>query len=258
VNLREDVMMAARAAVWTYTINLWSPTTGSRREELLRVAATFLAHLRAGAVGVLGDIPKGEVHPWGCYLGYTLGVMTIKCGEFELYARGEVPKAAVDAALVELKSNARAAGAVIWTDHAIVRPATPDLVRKARAAVSAVRAKLNSIDYGETSVPEWLHIYDVSGAAALAAIEAGNWIVEVEPSTYYPDVEYDLSQININVSHGLARIHTHDDESRIVNIFIFAARPPRSMRDAFAAAYAKWYKRAAAATLVEALEGAGA
>ncbi|MFP3209535.1 MAG: hypothetical protein RXR82_07595 [Nitrososphaeria archaeon] len=254
MNLREDVMMAARAAVWARAISLWSPITGPRREELLRVAAAFLAHLRAGAVEVQGDIPRGEVHPWECYLGYTLGVMTIKCGEFELYPHGKVPKAAVEAALSELRSHARAAGAVIWTHHSIVRPATPDLVRKARAVVSAARAKLNSIDHGTTSVPEWLHMYDVSGAAALAAIEAGNWIVEVEPSTYYPDVEYDLSQINILASYGVARIRTHDDNSRIVNIHIFAARPPRSMRDAFATAYAKWHKRAAAAALVEALE----
>jgi len=258
VNLREDVMMAARAAVWAHAISLWSPITGPRREELLRAAAAFLAHLRAGAVEVRGDIPRGEVHPWGCYLGYTLGVMAVKCGEFELYPSGEVPKAAVEAALSELKSHARAAGAAVWANHSIVRPATPDLVRKARAAVSAVRAKLDATDHGATSVPEWLHVYDASGAAALAAIEAGNWIAEVEPSTYYPDVEFDLSWININIYYGLAIIHTHDAENRMVEIFVFAARPPRSMRDAFAAAYAKWCKRAAAAALAEALEGAGA
>ena len=258
MNLREDVMRAARAAVWARAISLWSPIIGLRREELLRVAAVFLAHLRAGAVEVWRDIPRGEVHPWECYLGYTLGVMAVKCGEFGLYPRGKVPKAAVEATLVELRSRARAAGAVVWANHSIVRPATPDLVRKARAAVSAVRAKLNSIESDTMSISEWLHLHDMSGAAALAAIEAGNWIAEVEPSTYHPDVEFDLSWINIDVYYGLAIIHTHDVESKIVKIFVFAARPPRAMRGAFAAAYAKWYKRAAAVALVERLEGAGA
>jgi hypothetical protein len=86
----------------------------------------------------------------------------------------------------------------------------------------------------------------MSGAAALAAIEVGNWIAEVGPSECDP----------IDASGRFVIIRMlNDDDDWFVNIRILATRPPRSMRSAFAAAYMKWYKRIAAAALVEALEG---
>jgi hypothetical protein len=261
VNLREDIARAARAAVWARAAIVWGDgfLDGLRDESLLE-SAKFLAHLRAGAVEVYGHIPKRRVHPWDCYLNdvdpftYSHIHCRIHRHKFSLYLDGEVPKAAVDAALAELRSRARAAGTIVWVAGLIARPAPPNIVRIARDAVQVVRSKLNAIGPSTTGDSGELEVkLEPENAAALASVEVGNWFANVSLQRDNPYTPLDISNsvIFILVYDGRVEI----DIDGIDKIWIYPTRPPRSMRSAFAAAYMKWYKRVAAAALVEALEG---
>jgi hypothetical protein len=253
--LREDIARAARAALWASAIGVWDGTwPRKQREEVLREAPAFLAHLRAGAVEVQGNLPE-SVHPWDCALNIDRSGVYIRCPGLILRTRGEVPKTAVEAALAELRSRVRAAGAVVWRDKFVIRPAPPDLVSVARDVVRAVRAKLGDLDLAaalRTKEPA-----SASAAAALAAIEAGNWAATVRcrPTSKHDRLRRGEMEFGVNRHTVGVLIH---DRNREVGVRIFAARAPRSMRPAFAAAYMKWYKRVAAAALVEALREAGA
>jgi len=254
--IREDVARAARAAVWARVIGLWDGTwPRKQREEVLRETPAFLAHLRAGAVEVQGDLPGGEVHPWDCALNIDRSGVYIRCPGLILRTRGEVPRTAVEAALVELRSRARAAGAVVWRDKFVTRPAPPDLVGIARDMVRAVRAKLGDLDLAaalRTKEPA-----SASAAAALAALEAGNWAATVRCRPTSKRDRLRRGDMEFGVNRNTVGVLIHD-RNREVSARIFAARAPRSMRPAFAAAYMKWYKRIAAAALEAALEVSGA
>jgi len=266
VNLREDIMRAARAAVWARAVDLRNRAiTPERREKLLWDTARFLAHLRAGAVWARGDIPE-KVHPWGCVLrnDYPHIINHIDCGKFWLYLRDEVSEAAIEAAAAELRPRARTAGTVVWMIGVFPRPAPPDYARIARSVIHFLRAKLSDLDLAAMSNSEELEIRveELANAAALAAIEAGNWVAEVESYPPYPSIPFDISNSNINtwVYSGRVKveIHPHYNESREVLVWISATRAPRALRPAFAAAYARWYGRFASATLARRLEEAGA
>jgi hypothetical protein len=261
--LREDIARAARAAVWARTAIMWEHGfLDDMRDELLRESARFLAHLRTGAVEVYGNIPKRMVRPWDCYLNdvdpYTYS--HIYCREFSLYLDGEVPKAAVEAALSELGARARAAGTVVWVAKLIARPAPPGIVRIARGVVQMVRAKLNAVDPSTMGDSGELEIkLEPESAAALASVEVGNWIANVSLQHDNPYTSLDISDSVVFISVYDGRIEVMiPHRNKDITIWIYPTRPPRSMRPAFAAAYMKWYKRVAAAALVEALEGAGA
>jgi len=255
VNLREDVMMAARAAVWAQAVGLWDGTwPRKRREEVLHEAPAFLAHLRAGAVEVQGNLPE-RVHPWDCALNIDRSGAYIRCPGLILRTRGEVPRTAVEAALAELRSRARAAGAVVWSEKFVVRPAPPTLVSLARDVVRVAHAKLDDLDLAaalRTKEP-----VRASAAAALAAIEAGNWAATVRCRPTSKHDRLRRGEMEFGVNRNTVGVLVHD-RNREVNVRIFAARAPWSMRPVFAAAYMKWYKRVAAVALVEALEVAGA
>jgi len=254
--LREDIARAARAAVWARAAGMWDGSwRRERREEILWEIADFFAHLRAGAVEVHGDLPGGEVHPWDCFLDNDYSYIYMRCPGFTLHARGEVPRTAVEAALAELRSRARAAGAVVWRDKFVTRPAPPDLVGIARDMVRAVRAKLGDLDLAaalRTKEPA-----SASAAAALAALEAGNWAATVRCRPTSKRDRLRRGDMEFGVNRNTVGVLIHD-RNREVSARIFAARAPRSMRPAFAAAYVKWYKRIAAAALEAALEVAGA
>ena len=266
MNLREDVMRAARAAVWARTAIMWGRGfLDGLRGESLRESARFLAHLRAGAVEVYGHIPERRVHPWDCYLSdvdpYTYSHIHyhIHCREFSLYLDGEVPKAAVDAALAELRSRVRAAGTIVWVtkliaSELIAKPAPPNIARIARGVVQMVRSKLNAVDPNAMGDSGELEIrLEPESAAALASVEVGNWIANVRLQHDNPYTPLDISNSVIFISVYDGRVEI--DIDGIDKVWIYPTRPPRSMRSAFAAAYMKWYKRIAAAALVEALEG---
>ena len=262
MNLREDVMRAARAAVWARAAIVWGDGfLDGLRDESLRESAKFLAHLRAGAVEVYGHIPERRVHPWDCYLNDVdpFTYSHIHCHEFSLYLNGKVPKAAVDAALAELRSRARAAGTIVWiteliASELIAKPASPNIVRITRDVVQVVRSKLNAVDPSTIGDSGELEIkLEPESAAALASVEVGNWFANVSLQRDNPYTPLDISNsvIFILVYDGRVEI----DIDGIDKVWIYPTRPPRSMRSAFAAAYMKWYKRIAAAALVEALEG---
>jgi hypothetical protein len=258
VNLREDVMRAARAAVWASAIGLWDGRwSHEQHEKILRELATFLVHLQMGAVKVDGYIPEEEVHPWECcfYPGdchFAPESTVVDCFTFHIYpdcdkvSESEVSKTAIDAALMELRLRAGAAGTVV-SRELYPRPASPNAVRIARDVVRMVRARLNNLNPIVLSSED---AYSPANAAVLAAIETGNWIAEV-------DLSWDAPR---DISHNKLEIWMHDgrivvDMGWMDMVLIYPTRPPRALRDAFAAAYARWYKRAAAAALVEALEG---
>ena len=263
MNLREDVMRAARAAVWARAINAWYHAFPEDwREKLLRDDAKFLAHLRAGAVEVSGDIPEREVRPWDCYLNDEESRIFshIYCREFSLYLNGEVPAAAIEAALSELKRGPAAAGTVIWVAGLIARPAPPNIVRIARDAVQVVRSKLNTIGSSAMGGSKELEISrELENAAVLASVEVGNWIANVSQYPDDPDTSPDISgsEVNISVYSGHVHVEIHRRDEDII-VWIYPARAPRAMRDAFAAAYAKWYGRFAAAALAHQLVEVGA
>jgi len=263
VNLREDVMMAARAAVWAHVAGMWNRVFPEKwRGELLSKDAEFLAHLRTGAIEVHGHIPEGAVHPWDCYLNddHSRAPSHTDCREFALYPRGEVPAEAVEAALAELGTRARTAGTVVWTIGLIARPASPNHVRIARGVVRAVRAELGTAGSGVASGSGKLEIrWEPYNAAVLASIEAGNWIAEVRPYPDDPDIPFDTtgSEVNALVYSGHAKVEIRRESEEIV-VWIYPTRAPRALRPAFAAAYAKWYGRFVAAALAHRLEVTGA
>jgi len=238
MNLREDVMMAARAAVWARAVGAWDRViTPKWREEILHDLATFLTHLQAGAVEVDGYVPERRVHPWDCAFDHQSEMFShVDCHTFSIYPdRSKVPVAAVDAALVELRSRARAAGAVVRRVGFATRPAPPDAVRMARDIVQMVRAKLNDLSPIMDSSED---THALANAATLAAIETGNWVAEVELHIDAPfDVSYD--DLKIWVYDGRVDV----DVSWMATVWILPARAPRALRDAFAAAYMKWYGR---------------
>ena len=263
MNLREDVMMAARAAVWAHVAGMWNRVFPEKwRGELLSKDAEFRAHLRTGAIEVHGHIPEGAVHPWDCYLNddHSRAPSHTDCREFALYPRGEVPAEAVEAALAELGTRARTAGTVVWTIGLIARPASPNHVRIARGVVRAVRAELGTAGSGVASGSGKLEIrWEPYNAAVLASIEAGNWIAEVRPYPDDPDIPFDTtgSEVNALVYSGHAKVEIHRESEEIV-VWIYPTRAPRALRPAFAAAYAKWYGRFVAAALAHRLEVTGA
>jgi hypothetical protein len=257
VNLREDIARAARAAIWVYTIHLWNSTNGSKREKLLRDAATFLAHLQAGAVKIDGH-PDEKVHPWKCYFGPSSETSCVDCFTFHIrldhseVSKRKVSKAAVEAVLAELRSPAQAAGTVVLRDLSFVKPASPKAARMARDVVRVIRAKLDDLN---PIMVSWEDAHSPATAAAFAAIEVGNWIAEVELHSYIPydnDISHHKLEVWVNGGHVEINVDGIDE------VWIYPVRAPRAMRSAFATAYAKWYGRLVATALVEELEEAGA
>jgi len=221
-----------------------------RREEILWEIADFFAHLRAGAVEVQGDLPGGEVHPWDCFLDNDYSYIYLRCPGFTFHARGEVPKSTIETALAELRSRARAAGTVVRRVVFATRPAPPGAVRMARDIVHMICAKLGDLNLAASASGEDAHV--LANAAALAAIEVGNWVAEVELHTDVPrDISYD--DLKIWVYGGRADV----DVGGKAIIWISAARAPRALRPAFATAYAKWYGRLTSALLTRRLEAIG-
>jgi hypothetical protein len=261
--LREDVMRAARAAVWARAAIEWYHAFPEDwREKLLRDDARFLAHLQAGAVEVHGQIPERRVHPWDCYLSDEVSRIFshIYCHEFSLYLDGEAPADAVEAALSELRSRARAAGTIVWVAGLIARPAPPNIVRIARDAVQVVRSKLNAIGPNIVGSSKELEVSrEPENAAVLASVEVGNWIANVSQYPDDPDTSPDISSGDVNISvysgHVHVEIHRRDED---IIVWIYPTRAPRALRGAFAAAYARWYGRFVAAALARQLEEAGA
>jgi len=257
VNLREDVMMAARAAVWARAVGVWNGMLPrGRREEMLREIAKFLVHLRVGAVGVQGDLQRRKVRPWNCVLDIAHPDISMRCSSLTLHPHGDISMPAVDVAAREIRSVARAAGAVVWSDKLNTRPAPPGYVRTAREVVAIARTKLGDLDLGRAlrvKSPE------AAAAAALAAIEAGNWVAMVNG---YPSPTRDSlwrSSTDIEIRHKWVMVHLflHDYDEREVYVRIRAARPPRALRLAFATAYARWYGRLTGALLARRLEEVG-
>jgi len=250
MNLREDVMMAARAAVWAHAVGAWDRViTPDWREEILHDLATFLVHLRAGAVEVHGYVPERKVHPWDCFFDHQSTMFShIDCHTFHIYPDySKVSKIAVDAALVELRFRARAAGTVVRRVGFATRPAPPCAVRMAQIVVQRVRARLSGLSPTASASGEDTHL--LANAAALAAIEVGNWVTEVELHTDVPrDISYD--DLKIWVYSG----HADVDVGGKAIVWISAARTPLALRGAFATAYAKWYGRFVAAALERQLE----
>jgi hypothetical protein len=263
VNLREDVMMAARAAVWARAISVWYHAFPEDwRDKLLRDDARFLAHLQIGAVEVNGDIPERRVRPWDCYLNDEESRIFshIYCREFSLYLNGEVPAAAVEAALSELKRGPAAAGTVIWVAGLIARPAPPNIVRIVRGVVQMVRSKLNTIGPSAVGGSKELEVSrEPENAAVLASVEVGNWIANVSQYPDDPDTSPDISgsEVNISVYSGHVHVEIHRRDEDII-AWIYPTRAPRAVRSAFAAAYAKWYGRFVAAALAHRLVEVGA
>jgi len=253
VNLREDVMMAARAAVWAHAVGAWDRViTPDWREDILHDLATFLVHLRAGAVEVHGYIPERKVHPWDCFFDHQSEMFShIDCHTFSIYPdHSKVPKAAVDAALAELRFRARAAGTVVRRVGFATRPAPPGAMRMAQIVVQRVRARLSDLSPTASASGEDTHM--LANAAALAAIEVGNWVAEVELHTDVPrDISYD--DLKIWVYSG----HADIDVGGKAIVWISAARAPRALRSAFAITYAKWYGRAASIMVARRLEAIG-
>ena len=251
--LREDIARAARAAVWARAAGMWDGSwRRERREEILWEIADFFAHLRAGAVEVHGDLPGGEVHPWDCFLDNDYSYIYMRCPGFTLHARGEVPRTAVEAALAELRSRARAAGMVVWNDALIARPAPPHYVGIARDMVRAVRAKLDDLDLAAMVRSEELDAASV--AAALAAIEVGNWVADI----HYSRLSIPSRRVGMEVEvYRYAVAVRLRDGDRDIDVRIYAARAPRSMRDAFAAAYMRWYGRLTSFSVERQLEAMG-
>jgi len=248
--LRDDVARAARAAVWARAAGMWDGSWRRERcEEILWGIADFFAHLRAGAVEVHGNIPPEVVHPWDCVLDNRYSYIYMYCPGFTIHARGEVPKTAVEAALAELRSRARAAGMVVWNDALIARPAPPDLVGIARGVVRAVRAKLGDLDLAAVVRSEELDAAPV--AAALAAIEAGNWVADIHNSRLSIPPRGSGMEVEAYRHAVIARLRDGDEE---MDVSIYAAHAPRAMRPAFAAAYAKWYGRLAGFSVERRLE----
>jgi len=247
--LRDDVARAARAAVWARAAGMWDWSwRRGRREEMLWEIADFFAHLRAGAVEVFGGLEK-TIRPWDCVLDNDYSHFYLHCPNFSIYARGDVPKTAVEAALVELRSRARAAGMVVWNDALIARPAPPDLVGIARGVVRAVRAKLGGLDLAAMVRGEELDAASV--AAALAAIEAGNWVADIHYSRLSIPPRGGGMEVEAYRYAVIARLSDRDGE---MDVSIYAAHAPRSMRQAFAAAYARWYGRLAGFSVEHRLE----
>jgi len=250
VILRDDIMMAARAAVWSRAVGAWDRViTPDWREDILHDLATFLVHLRAGAVEVHGYIPERKVQPWDCAFDHQSSMFShVDCHTFSIYPdSGKVPVAAVDAALAELRFHARAAGTVVRRVGFATRPAPPGAVRVAQIVVQMVRTKLSDLDPTASASGEDAHA--LANAAALAAIETGNWAAEVELHTDVPcDISYD--DLKIWIYDG----HTDVDVGGKATVWISAARAPRALRQAFAAAYAKWYKRAVSIMLARQLD----
>jgi hypothetical protein len=234
--LREDVMRAARAAVWARAVGAWDRViTPKWREDILHDLAAFLAHLRAGAVEVHGYVPDRKVHPWDCFFDHQSEMSShVNCRTFSVYPDySKMPKTAVDAALVELRSRARAAGAIVQRVGLITRPAPPDAVRMARFVIQMVRARLSDLSPIMGSSDD-AHV--LANAATLAAIEVGNWVAEVELHTNAP---YDISGLKVWIYSGRADI----DVGGKAIVWVSAARAPRALRPTFAAAYMRWYGR---------------
>ena len=250
--LRDDVARAARAAVWARAAGLldgyWRPEW---RDEMLRNTAAFLAHLRAGTVEVRRKVPEETVHPWDCVLDNDYSYIYLRCPNFSVHARGAVPAEAVEAALAGLR-RARTAGTVVWDDALVARPAPPHYADTARGAVRAARAALDGLDLAGA-----LHVDGpdaVRAAATPAAIEAGNWVAEL----YGHPARGALrgGSVRIEVYRWFAGVVIRDADGE-VNVRVHAARAPRSMRPAFAAAYARWYRRVAGALVERQLEAVG-
>jgi len=247
--LREDIARAARAAVWASAIGVCNESADlKRRDEMLLNAATFLAHLRAGAVEVRGELPERKVRPWDCALDHDRSGLYIGCPDLELRASGEVPKTAVDAALAELRSRARAAGAVVLSNGFVTVPAPPSIVKFARNMVSVVRAEINYVNSDAIAVKNLveklnINVDDLTNAAALATIETGNWValVKLRYTNNPPD------DMDFWTYFGSVAVRVRYNKTREALVKICPARAPRALRGAFAAAYAKWRSRIAAA-----------
>ncbi|MFP3138054.1 MAG: hypothetical protein RXS42_07535 [Nitrososphaeria archaeon] len=244
--------------MWASAIGVCNESVDLKQhEEMLLNAATFLAHLRAGAVEVRGELPERKVRPWDCALDHDRSGLYIGCPDLELRASGEVPKTAVEAALAELRSRARAAGAVVLSSGFVTGPAPPSIVKFARDMVNVVRAEINYVNSDAIMIKnlvEKLNInMNLTNIAALAAIETGNWIalVKLRYTNNPPD------NMDFWTYFGSVAVRVRYNETREALVKICPARAPRALRGAFAAAYAKWRSRIAAALLEAALEEAG-
>lgn len=257
--LREDVARAARAAVWASAIGACNESADLKRhKEMLLNAATFLAHLRAGAVEVRGELPERKVRPWDCALDYDRSGLYIGCPDLELRASGEVPKTAVEAALAELRSRARAAGAVVLSNGFVTVPAPPSIVKFARDMVSVVRAEIDHVNSDVIAVKNLveklnINMDNLANITTLVAIETGNWValVKLRYTNNPPD------DMDFWTYFGSVAVRVRYNEIQEALVKICPARAPRALRGAFAAAYAKWRSRIAAALLEAALEEAG-
>jgi hypothetical protein len=210
--------------------------------ELYR-AARLLAAVRTRRLKAEETDVTLKVH--NCAYDYVSA--TVRCPLTIYSVGGEVPAAAVEAALAELKRGPVAAGAIIlWNGRYIEFVSPYDYQYFRRLINSTIR--LTILRNADTVIQK-LQSHPTKAATILAAAEVGNWIAIISyigiPEALFMDLEdHNISSLthDIEAVGGRLDISLPRRDSRIT-VSLTAARPPRGARGhQFNTVYTSWYK----------------
>jgi len=210
-------------------------------------AAGLLAAIKTGALKAEGvDI---SLRIRNCAYDYVAAA--IRCPLTIYSVDGEVSAEAVEAALAELRSGARAVGAIILWNGRYIELVPPYYYRSFRRLINNVMEL--TLLHNTDAVIKKLRSHPTRAAAILAAAEVGNWVAVLSFTGVIEALFMDLEDHNIStlgkeieaVGGRIDIILPRRDTS--ITLSVTTARPPRAREREFNTAYSRWYKRAASA-----------
>jgi hypothetical protein len=171
---------------------------------------------------------------------------TVRCPLTIYSVGGEVPAAAVEAALAELKRGPAAAGTIILWNGRYIEFVPPDDYQRFRKLINST-IELTILRNTDTII-EKFQSHPTRAATILAAAEVGNWVAIVSymgiPEALFADLEdHNISSLGRGIEAvggrldvSLPRRDTH------ITLSLTPARPPRAWERRFSTVYSSWYK----------------
>ena len=205
-------------------------------------AARLLAAVRTRRLKAEETDVTLKVH--NCAYDYVAA--TVRCPLAVYSVGGEVPAAAIEAALSELKLGPAAAGAIILWNGRYIEFTSPYDYQYFRRLINST-IKLTILRNADIVIQKF-QSHPTKAATILAAAEVGNWIAVVSyagiPEALFMDLEdHNISSLSrdIEAVGGRLDVSLPRRDSRIT-VSLTPARPPRAWERRFSAVYSSWYK----------------
>jgi len=225
-------------AIWAGAIAL----QGVGMEHELYRAARLLAAVKTGML----RSEKRDVTLMirNCAYDYVAG--NIRCPLAVYSVDGELPKAAVEEALVELRSGVRAAGIIVLWNGRYIELVPPYYYQYFRRLINSVM-ELTVLRNADVVIKKF-QSHPTRAATILAAAEVGNWVAILSflgvVEALFMDVEdHNISALgkDIEAVGGRLEISLPRRDAGIT-LSIATARPPRAREREFEMAYRSWYR----------------